>query len=173
MLFNIGKEPDETLQSLIAQVTTAMQLCQNLHSSDGSYTLSKKDKELMIMMLIQALPAEFDSFTSALLLQNAIDKAKVIETFVTEESNSLHHSNQSAMLANRHIAGQALEDKYFLERAILCPQNNEVDEINDKVLKQFLGEERLNSSADSVTGEEKGDHYPLDFLNPIAMGVSA
>ena len=39
-LFNIQKQPDEMLQSLISQVTTAMQLCQNLCPSDGSYTLA-------------------------------------------------------------------------------------------------------------------------------------
>ena len=107
-LFNIQKQPDEMLQSLIAWVTTAMQLCQNLCPSDGSYTLAKQDEELVIMTLIQALPAEFDGFTSALLLQNNIDKAKVIEAFVTEESNHLHCSNQSAMLTNRQIVPSTL-----------------------------------------------------------------
>ena len=52
VLFNIRKGPDEMLQLLIAQVTTAMQLCQNLHSSDSSYTLAKEDEELVIMMFI-------------------------------------------------------------------------------------------------------------------------
>src|SRR3979490_347363 len=55
------------------------------------------------MTLIRALPAEFDNFTSALLLQKDIDKAKVIDAFVTEESNCLHRSTQSAMLSNKHI----------------------------------------------------------------------
>ena len=32
--------------------------------------------------------------------QNNIDKAKVIDAFVTEENNHLHCSNQSTMLAN-------------------------------------------------------------------------
>ena len=52
VLFNIQKQPDEMLQLLIARVTTAMQLCQNLHPSDGSYTLAKQDEELVIMTLI-------------------------------------------------------------------------------------------------------------------------
>ena len=52
VLFNIQKQPDETLQSLITWVTTAMQLCQNLRPSDGSYTLAKQDEELVIMTLI-------------------------------------------------------------------------------------------------------------------------
>ena len=49
------------------------------------------------------------------------------------------------------------------------PWNNEVDEINDEVLKQFLGEERLYSSADSVKGAEEGNHYSLEYLNSIAI----
>ena len=85
-----------------------MQLCQNLCPSDGSYTLAKQDEELVIMTLIQALPAEFDSFMSALLLQSNIDKAKVIEAFVTEESNRLHCLNQSAMLTHRQIVPPTL-----------------------------------------------------------------
>ena len=40
----------------------------------------------------------------ALLLQSNIDKAKVIEAFITKESNRLHRSNQSAMLTHRQIA---------------------------------------------------------------------
>ena len=51
-LFNIQKQPDEMLQLLITQVTTAMQLCQNIRPSDGSYTLAKQDEELVIMTLI-------------------------------------------------------------------------------------------------------------------------
>ena len=44
VLFNIRKEPDEMLQSLIAQVTTAMQSCQKLQgdlleANDGVLSL--------------------------------------------------------------------------------------------------------------------------------------
>ena len=56
----------------------------------------------------------------------------------------------------------------FLERAILCPQNNEMDEINDEVLKQFLGEETLFQCRLCQRAEE-GDHYPLEYSNSIAM----
>ena len=52
VLFNIRKEPDETLHSLISHVTTAMRLCQNPRPSDGSYTLEKQDEELVVMTLI-------------------------------------------------------------------------------------------------------------------------
>jgi hypothetical protein len=66
--------------------------------------------------------------------------------------------------------GEALQDKYFLERAILCPRNMEVDEINAEVLKVFPGIERLYSSADSVKGAEDGNMYPVEYLNSLNMG---
>ena len=55
----------------------------------------------MIMMLIWVLPEEFDNFISALLLQKDIDKAKVIEAFVIEETNRHHRTVQSAMISNK------------------------------------------------------------------------
>jgi hypothetical protein len=53
------------------------------------------------MTLLCALPEEFDSFMSAQLLQKDIDKAKVIDAFVTEENSHLHRSSQTAMLSNK------------------------------------------------------------------------
>ena len=66
--------------------------------------------------------------------------------------------------------GLEISDKCFLEHAILCCRNTEVDEIN-QVLKQFPGEERFYSSADSMRGVEDGeDHYPVEYLNSINTG---
>ena len=42
-----------------------------------SYSLARQDEDLVIMIIIRALPEEFDNFMSALLLQKDIDKAKV------------------------------------------------------------------------------------------------
>ena len=48
----------------------------------------------------------YDGFMSALLLQNDIDKAKVFEAFVTEESNHLHWSNQSCNCTRFQLSWQ-------------------------------------------------------------------
>jgi hypothetical protein len=64
---------------------------------------------------------------------------------------------------------EGMTDEYFLERAILCPRNSEVDEINQQVLQKFPGEARLYSSADSVKGGD-GEHYPVEYLNSITIG---
>ena len=66
---------------------------------------------------------------------------------------------------------EALPDKYYLERAILCPRNSEVDEINEEVLKTFPGEGDY-SSAKSIKGSEEGNHYSVECLNSINMGPS-
>ena len=68
---------------------------------------------------------------------------------------------------------EALPDTYYLERAILCPRNSEVDEINEEVLKTFPREERLYSSANSIKGSEEDNHYPVEYLNTINMGGPA
>ena len=64
---------------------------------------------------------------------------------------------------------EAPPDKYYLERAILCPRNSEVDEINEEVLKTLPGEGDY-SSAKSIKGSEEGNHYPVGYLNSINMG---
>ena len=44
--------------------------------------------------------------------------------------------------------GEALANQYFLEHAILCPRNIEVDEINPLMCGLFPGGSRTYSSAD-------------------------
>ena len=62
-------------------------------------------------------------------------------------------------------------DAYFAERTILTSRNDDVDDINEEMLRQFPGEEREFLSADSVKGNENnGDGellYPVEYLNSI------
>jgi PIF1-like helicase/Helitron helicase-like domain at N-terminus len=62
-------------------------------------------------------------------------------------------------------------DQYFAERTILTSRNDDVDDINEGILKQFPGEEREFLSADSVknNGEDGNDDllYPVEYLNSI------
>lgn len=67
--------------------------------------------------------------------------------------------------------GEALQDKYLLERCILCPRNAEVDEINSIMVEKFTGEaQRVYSSADSVKGSDNANQYPVEYLNSINSG---
>ena len=101
-LFNIKKEPSESLQALVNRATQALQLCQNLRPE--SYSLKTQDEELLIMTLIRALPEEYQHFTSALLLQKNITKESVISAFITEENNRVHQASTRAMNAVHHNA---------------------------------------------------------------------
>ena len=60
-------------------------------------------------------------------------------------------------------------DDYFFERSILSARNDDVDDINLKILKDFPGEERAYHSADSIQEQKDGDvtMYPMEYLNSI------
>jgi hypothetical protein len=52
------------------------------------------------------------------------------------------------------------------ERAILSTRNEHVDAMNDRMIKQFLGDEHVYFSHDTVD-DDTTNTYPLDFLNSI------
>ena len=63
-------------------------------------------------------------------------------------------------------------DQYFRERTILSARNDEVDDMNQLILDQLPGEERVFHSADSVNVEHGIDgefQYPVEYLNSIKL----
>jgi len=61
-------------------------------------------------------------------------------------------------------------DQYFLERTILNARNDDVDELNDKVLQRLNGPVITFCGADSVVTERGVDgdvQYPVEYLNTI------
>ena len=60
-------------------------------------------------------------------------------------------------------------DDYFFEQSILSAQNDDVDDINLKILKDFPKEKRVYHSADSIQKQKDGDvtMYPIEYLNSI------
>ena len=64
-----------------------------------------------------------------------------------------------------------LPDQYFLQRAILCPRNLEVDAINSLVFKEFPGNGHVYRSVDTVTAKEQlVEHYPVEYLHSLKFG---
>ncbi|KNZ80298.1 hypothetical protein J132_06414 [Termitomyces sp. J132] len=92
-LFSIRKREEENFQTLINRVETAMKKIQDLHSKD--FDIAKLDNELASMTLIRVLPDDFSAFVSTLLLKDNLDKAKVHQAFVTEETQCCCHSDES------------------------------------------------------------------------------
>jgi hypothetical protein len=83
-LFSIRKRDEEDLQSLINRVDDAIHRIHDLRST--GFTLDKLDDELASMTLICALPDDYNSFVSSLLLKDDLDKAAVQNAFVREDN---------------------------------------------------------------------------------------
>jgi len=63
-------------------------------------------------------------------------------------------------------------DQYFADCTILCSRNDDVHDLNKKILDSFPGEEKVYFSADSIpVGEGNGAQgdlmYPVEYLNTI------
>ncbi|CAN7048769.1 unnamed protein product [Brassica oleracea var. botrytis] len=65
------------------------------------------------------------------------------------------------------------DPKFFQERAILCPTNEDVNMINDHMLSKLDGEEMIYISSDSIdpsdTASVNNDALSTDFLNSIKV----
>ena len=71
-----------------------------------------------------------------------------------------------------HItAADPLLDAWFSERTILCARNDDVDDLNSKILDKFPGQLKTFRSADKAIIEEGADqiaaHYSTEYLNSI------
>ena len=64
-----------------------MQDIKALHPA--SFTIIDLDQELLSMSLIRALPSEYNSFVSSLLLLDSLDTTKLQAAFQNEESQRL------------------------------------------------------------------------------------
>ena len=84
-LFSIRKQDSETLVELGVRIEKAMQTSQNLRPNE--FTLENLDEELQCMALIRAVPDEYRHLSSALLLQDKLDKGLIIQAFRNEELN--------------------------------------------------------------------------------------
>ncbi|XP_056862974.1 uncharacterized protein LOC108853762 [Raphanus sativus] len=65
------------------------------------------------------------------------------------------------------------EPKFFQERAILCPTNEDVNRVNEYMLDKLQGQEKIYSSADSIdpsdTSSANNEALSADFLNTIKV----
>jgi hypothetical protein len=64
------------------------------------------------------------------------------------------------------LKGNCTSSEYMREWAILSTRNEHVDAMNDRMIKQFPGDEHVYFSHDTVD-DDTTNTYPLDFLNSI------
>ena len=92
-LFSIRKQPNESLQTLCARIDASMQTIQDLRPS--AFTLKEMDDELHSMALIRSLPDEYKSLSQSLMLLDDLNKNKIREAFLAEETNSQRRGEQN------------------------------------------------------------------------------
>ena len=84
-LFSIRKKEDESLFSLSTRIDECMLKIKNLRPKD--FDLSKLDDELACMTMLRALPEEFHHLSTSLQLADKLDKATLLQAFITEDIN--------------------------------------------------------------------------------------
>ena len=104
-LFSIWKRDDEDLQSLINRVDDSVHRIRNLRST--GFTQDQLDNELASMMLIQALPDDYNAFVSSLLLKDDLDKIAVQNAFVCEDNQRKHCQDDSPTVGNALAASSS------------------------------------------------------------------
>ena len=70
------------------------------------------------------------------------------------------------------VSATQQSDQYYADHTIICSRNDDVHELNKKILDSFPGDEKVYFSADSIpTGKGNGDQgdlmYPVEYLNTI------
>jgi ATP-dependent DNA helicase PIF1 len=64
------------------------------------------------------------------------------------------------------LEDNARSTAYMSTRAILSTKNEHVDQLNEKMIDRFPGEEKVYHSFDSVDDDSR-NNYPIDFINSI------
>jgi hypothetical protein len=116
-LFNIKKDENEELESLITRTKAAMQRVKNLRpagsaptvtvtSATGAttgvvYTLETFDSELIVMTLLRALPESYNHLVSSLYIQSDLDLEMVERAFRAEDN---HRKQATSEPASAHRA---------------------------------------------------------------------
>lgn len=65
------------------------------------------------------------------------------------------------------IKSRGSDPSYIVSRAILAPNINDVEILNEKIIRMFPGDEHHFFSFDKVT-DDNDNLYPEDYLNSIS-----
>ena len=106
-LLSVQKQPEDSLSTLIGKVDSALLALRA--SNSASLTLESFQEELAYSSLIRALPDEFASFRSSLLLAKGadIDYDKVKTAFLQEEQARQASAAEVAMRASAQQSSRA------------------------------------------------------------------
>ncbi|KAL7599737.1 hypothetical protein Lser_V15G26174 [Lactuca serriola] len=64
------------------------------------------------------------------------------------------------------LESNGADSKFIISRAILSTKNESVDEINNKLIERFSGEQKVYYSFDEAE-DDKNNLYPMEYLNSL------
>ena len=59
--------------------------------------------------------------------------------------------------------------EWIMSRAIICPTNNDAQEINRLMMKKLTGKLRVYMSADKTVDPDEAPRYPAEHLNTVSL----
>ena len=130
-------------------------LKKNMHLESGT------DKECQFAKWLLDVGHGRGTEDSRIILADSMSCGNTVENLIHEVYPGLNTLN---------IAGN--HDQYFLDQTILSSRNDNVDDLNAKILNFFSGEKIVLTSADSVVTEGGADgdiQYLVEFLNTVNL----
>ena len=175
-LFSIRKANDETLPALMARAEKAMQDIKVLRPSN--FTLEMLDKELQCMLLIRALPADYNTFASSILLLDAFDLDKLQSAFHNEESQRLARNVapssslalQSFDLLCFFCGGKHLEKDCYRKKKASEEAKKQIAQTKEKGRKK--GKQKAQESSETSAPEE-GNAAQIEFAGHASALLSS
>jgi len=96
----------------------------------------------------------------------ANDYVHLPEDIVLSYTNTNDCVNKLIQHVFPSLEDNARSTAYMSTRAILSTKNEHVDQLNEKMIDRFPGEEKVYHSFDSID-DDSINNYPIDFLNSI------
>lgn len=195
--FSITKEEDESLTALVARVEDKLQKLRSARSD--KLDIQTFESELAAMVLIRALPEEFNNFRSTLLhIDDSISLRSVKEAFLQEERVRAPRAHELAMKASASSKQQQQRGKKASgsnqnanQRPCTHPtcknkgshstfdcftRAREIAQRADKQVVRKKGKEKANQaeeeSSDVETAEFAGNASAFDLTDPCSPLVT-
>ena len=67
------------------------------------------------------------------------------------------------------LTSNGVNSEWLAERAILSPLNNNVNQVNNWLMEEFPGDEKIYKSVDSAISDDEAVTYPVELLNSLEL----
>ena len=112
-------------------------------------------------------------------MHSSIDISKLVEVYTIPEQQvpdlltwcypEFFNPSSSSSSSSTSSSTSTHEDIGTHEKAILCPLNADVDEVNEAAIQMLQGESHELCSSDILKNDKDQDQVPIEFLNSIQL----